>query len=187
MASVAEQDHKKLNEEAGSLSFSEPAFICVGKIHRSHGIHGEIVLAPMTDFPERFRRGRKVYAGEDHRPLEIQQVRQQAPYFLVSFTSIQDEQQAAELRNSFLYVRKDELPKLPKGEYYFHEVIGLQAVTKDGKAVGTVSEILETGANNVYVIKKEDNSEELVPAVPQYILEIKLDKKQIVINFPEWA
>ena len=75
---------------------------------------------------------------------------------------------------------------MPEGEYYFHQLIGLEAVDAMGTHVGTLSEILETGANDVYVIKKDDGTEDLVPDVPQYILEISLEEKKIKINFPEW-
>lgn len=183
MDSYAEE--KMMNNE-GSLSFSGPEFICIGKIHRTHGIRGDVLLEPMTDFPERIRSGRKVYAGEEHKPLKITRVRQKPPMLLVGFSEFKDETESAVLRNQFLYVRADELPKLPDGEYYFHELIGLEAVNKDGKIMGVLSEILETGANDVYVIRKEDGSEELVPAVPQFILEVDMPKRQIRIDFPEW-
>ena len=186
MTSGAERGNLNHTNNEGSLQTSEPEFICIGKIHRAHGIRGDVILDPMTDFPERIRRGKAVYAGEDHLPLTVARVRSKPPYLLVGFSELQDETAASELRNQYLYVKASDLPELPDGEYYFHQLIGLEAVDAMGAHVGTLSEILETGANDVYVIKKDDGTEDLVPDVPQFILEISLEEKKIKINFHEW-
>ncbi len=186
MTSGAERGNTNQTNNEGSLQTSEPEFICIGKIHRAHGIKGDVILDPMTDFPERIRRGKTVYAGEDHRLLTVSRVRDKAPYLLVGFSELKDETEASELRNQYVYVKTSDLPKLPDGEYYFHQLIGLEAVDLQGVHIGILSEILETGANDVYVIKKDDGSEELVPDVPQFIIGISLEEKQIKIDFPEW-
>ena len=187
MNSGAERGKVDRTNQSGSLQISGPEFICIGKIHRAHGIRGDVVLNPMTDFPERIRRGKVIYAGEEHIPLTVSRVREKPPYLLVGFKEIQDETAASNFRNHFVYVRTDDLPELPEGEYYFHQLIGLEAVTPDGSHVGVLSEILETGANDVYVIKKDDGAEELVPDVPQFIREIRVADHRIVIDFPEWV
>lgn len=176
--------NEKINQ--GSLQNSEPEFICIGKIHRSHGIRGDVILDPMTDFPERIRRGRSVYVGNEHIPLTVSRVRQKPPFLLVGFNEIDDETKAAEFRNTFVYVKTTDLPKLPDGEYYFHQLIGLEALNAAGEHIGILSEILETGANDVYVIRRDDGSEELVPDVPQFILQIDINNHFIKIDFPEW-
>lgn len=186
MTSGAERGKANQTNNQGSLQNSEPVFICIGKIHRPHGISGDVILDPMTDFPERIRRGKVVYAGDRHQQLTVTRVRQKAPYLLVGFKELADETQAAEFRNQFLYVKASDLPKLPEGEYYFHELIGLEAVNMRDEHVGILSEILETGANDVYVIKKDDGTEELVPDVPQFIRQIDIAAQKIKIDFPEW-
>ena len=85
MSSGAERGSENHNNNQGSLQSSEPEFICIGKIHRAHGIRGDVILDPMTDFPERIRRGKTVYAGEDHTPLTIARVREKAPYHFPHF------------------------------------------------------------------------------------------------------
>lgn len=186
MTSGAERGNADNNNKKGSLPDSEPEFICIGKIHRSHGIKGDVILDPMTDFPERFRRGRTVYAGDDHIELTITRVREKAPFLLVGFKELEDETKASEFRNQFVYVRTADLPPLPDGEYYFHQLIGLEARDISGTRVGTLSEILETGANDVYVIRKEDGTEELIPDIPQCIKNIDIINHIITIDFPEW-
>ena len=186
MTSGAERDNANQINNQGSLQTSEPEFICIGKIHRAHGIRGDVILDPMTDFPERIRRGKKVYAGDEHQPLTISRVREKAPYLLVGFKEIEDETAASVFRNTYVFVKTADLPKLPDGEYYFHQLIGLEAVNTDGVHIGVLSEILETGANDVYVIRKDDGTEELVPDVPQYIRQIDVPNHRIQIDFPQW-
>ena len=186
MTSGAERGNANQTNNQGSLLTSEPEFICIGKIHRTHGFKGDVVLDPMTDFPERIRRGKTVYVGEEHLPLTIARVREKAPFLLVGFKEIEDETAAAAFRNTYVYVRTADLPKLPDGEYYFHQLIGLEAVNMNGEHIGTLTEILETGANDVYVIRKDDGTEELVPDVPQYICQIDVPNHVIKIDFPEW-
>ena len=186
MTSGAERGNANQTNNQGSLQTSEPEFICIGKIHRAHGIKGDVVLDPMTDFPERIRRGKAVYAGDEHKLLTVSRVRQKAPFLLVGFKEIEDETAAAAFRNTYVYVKTADLPKLPEGEYYFHQLIGLEAVNMDGEHIGILSEILETGANDVYVIRKDDGSEELVPDVPQFIRQIDMLNHLIKIDFPEW-
>ena len=83
-------------------------------------------------------------------------------------------------------MKASDLPKLPEGEYYFHELIGLEAVNLKNEHVGTLTEILETGANDVYVIRRDDGTEELVPDIPQFIRNIDIPEHRIQIDFPEW-
>ena len=166
MTSGAERGTADHNNNQGSLENSEPVFICIGKIHRAHGIKGDVILDPMTDFPERIRRGKSVYAGETHQPLTVDRVRSKPPFLLVGFKEISDETAAS--------------------EYYFHELIGLEAVNLRNEHVGTLTEILETGANDVYVIRRDDGTEELVPDIPQYIRNICIPEHRIQIDFPEW-
>lgn len=186
MTSGAERGNANQTNNQGSLQTSEPEFICIGKIHRAHGIRGDVVLDPMTDFPERIRRGKTVYAGNEHLPLTIARVREKAPFLLVGFKEIEDETAAAAFRNTYVFVKTADLPKLPEGEYYFHQLIGLEAVNLSGVHIGVLSEILETGANDVYVIRKDDGTEELVPDIPQYIHQIDVQNRIIKIDFPEW-
>jgi len=186
LTSGAERGNAENMNKKGSLPRSEPEFICIGKIHRAHGIKGDVILDPMTDFPERFRRGRKVYAGEAHTALTISRVREKAPYLLVGFRELEDETQASEFRNQYVYVRTADLPPLPEGEYYFHQLIGLDAMDISGTKVGILADILETGANDVYVIRKDDGTEELIPDIPQCIKKIDIENRSITIDFPEW-
>ncbi|MHC1770226.1 MAG: ribosome maturation factor RimM [Flexilinea sp.] len=178
--------NKQDNAFQGSSSIDEPGFVCIGKIHRSHGIQGEVVFNPMTDFPERIRKGKMVFLGQDHLPVVIESVRQKPPFLLVRFENYHDEVEAEALRNTLVFVRIQDLPDLPAGEYYFHQLIGLEAVAPDDSHIGILKEIIETGANDVYIIRHDDGQEDLVPAISDFVREVLLAEKKIVIILPEW-
>jgi 16S rRNA processing protein RimM len=174
------------NVEADSSFQDGSAFVCIGKIHRSHGIHGEVVFRPLTDFPERIQAGKTVFIGREYKESKIQQVRQKPPHLLIKFLQYHTETEVSALVNTFVYVRKESLPELPEGEYYFHQLIGLDVVNEQDDLIGKLKEILETGANDVYVIEKTDGSEELIAAIPQVVVKIDLTAQKIIIRPPDW-
>lgn len=174
------------DENTGSPQAGGPVFIAVGFLRRPHGFNGEMLMDLLTDFPERIRKGRKVYLGETHLPAQIHSARGHDSSLLVTIQGIDTSEAAGELRNTMVYVRADELPSLPAGEYYHHQLIGLAVYNQTETLLGTLSEILETGANDVYVIKKSDGEEILVPVIKGVILSVDLEKREMRINPPEW-
>jgi len=162
-----------------------PIFLVVGKLRRPHGIHGEIIMDVLTDFPERLQAGARVYVGADHRLLRIQGCRTTADALLVSFEEYSDRESVGVLRNELLYVRKDEIPTLPEGEYYHHQILGLHVVDEDGVELGTVVDILETGANDVCVVRPERGPEILLPVIESTILQIDLDSGVMRVHLLE--
>ncbi|HVN53886.1 MAG TPA: ribosome maturation factor RimM [Anaerolineaceae bacterium] len=172
--------------DAGSPRQGEPVFLVVGRLRRPHGVKGEIILELITDFPQRLRKGITIYVGDDHLPLEIASRRVHPPCLLLSFREYPDRDSVGELRNELVYVRADQLPSLPEGEYYHHQLIGLEAVTEDETALGVLEEILETGAADVYLVRTPEGKELLFPALEEVIRGIDLEKKQITIRPQEW-
>lgn len=159
-----------------------PLYLAIGYLRRSHGLRGEMVMEIHTDFPERLRRGRKVYLGEGHHPTEIASVRPHKEGVLISFLGIQTPEEAANWRNQWVYVRADELPPLPPGQYYAHQLIGLQVVDEQEQVLGELVEILDTPANKVYVVRRTNGKELLLPAIPQVILDICLETREIRVH-----
>jgi 16S rRNA processing protein RimM len=98
---------------------------------------------------------------------------------------VHDRESAGLLRNSLVYVRADEIPALPEGEYYHHQILGLRVVSDQGQMLGTVVEILETGANDVVVIRPEVGREILVPLVNDFILRIDLQAGVLHVRLVE--
>lgn len=172
---------------AGSTRRDEPAFIAVGKIRRTHGVRGELVFEVYTDFPERLIPGKQVFWGDDYRPAVIASIRKHSEGALLRFEGIESSDTAVQFRNCMVWVKTDELPDLPDGEYYLHQLIGFRVVTEDGNVIGSLVDIMETGANDVYIVKTEDSQTELLlPAIESVILSINFPDQKIVIRMPEW-
>jgi 16S rRNA processing protein RimM len=94
---------------------------------------------------------------------------------LINFEGVTQREDASLLRNTVLYIRSDELPLLPEGDYYHHQIIGLKVISEDNDVLGVVAEILETGANDVCVVRQEGGGEILLPVTDEVILEIDLN------------
>lgn len=135
-----------------------------------------------TDFPERLVEDVVVYIGPQFKPMRIVQRRLHSRGLLLTFEGYQSREEVADLRNLLVQVLAAESPALPEGDYYLHQLRGLQVITEDGTSLGWVHAILETGANDVFVVKDNDGSEVLIPAIESVVREIDLGKKQIKVR-----
>jgi 16S rRNA processing protein RimM len=174
------------SQPTGSPDKSEPVFIAVGLLRRSHGVSGEMIMDVLTDFPERLR-NRKVFLGEKKLPNRILSLRKHNRAMIVALEGCSTPEATAGFRNAVVYVRADQLPELPEGEYYHHELLGLLAVTEDGRELGRLEQILETGANDVYLVRQADGGELLLPAVEDVIVAYEIKEGKIVVRPQEWA
>jgi 16S rRNA processing protein RimM len=163
----------------GSPQPGEPVFLVIGKLRRPHGVHGEMIMDILTDFPERLKAGMTVFVGEEHKPYKAKTWREHQKGSLVSFFDFTTPETVGILRNQLVYVKTSELPALPQGEYYHHQVIGLRVVDESGAELGSVTDVIATGANDVFIVKQEGGSEFLLPAIDEMVLNIDLDKGEI--------
>jgi 16S rRNA processing protein RimM len=124
-----------------------------------------------TDFPERLRSGRKLFVGEEHKPVTLSGVRPHAKGMLVKLKGVETPEDAVPFRNQWVYVKATDVPSLPEGKLYQHELFGFTVVDENGNTLGELVEIIETGANDVYVVRNESGKEILLPAIPAVILE----------------
>ncbi|HSL28914.1 MAG TPA: ribosome maturation factor RimM [Anaerolineales bacterium] len=158
----------------------EPVYLVVGFLRRAHGVRGEMIMDLHTDFPERFQSGRKLLVGENRTPMTLSNARPHAKGLLVKFEGVETPEAAGQFRNRWVYVESTDVPDLPEGKLYQHELFGFRVVDENGNFLGELVEILETGANNVYVVRNEEEKEILLPAIPSVILE--LDEEQRVMR-----
>lgn len=170
----------------GSSSPGEPVFLAVGRLRRSHGLNGEILMDVLTDFPERLHVGKSVYVGDSHEEMHITGVRGHDRELIVHLRGITNPEEVARLRNALVFVKASDLPGLPEGEFYHHQLLGLTIVNEEQAVLGTLDSILETGANDVYVVTTPEGKELLLPAVDEVVLEVDLAKRQMVVRPPEW-
>ncbi len=136
----------------------------------------------ITDFPERIRRGVMLYIGENRTPMKVNERRIHASNLLVAFDGVNTPEEAGRLRNLWAYVPAEDRPALPEGEYYHHQILGLQVRDETGKDLGAITDILITGANDVYVVRSQNGTEILLPAIEPVILAINLEQEEMIVR-----
>ena len=135
-----------------------------------------------TDFPERIRPGTTVFAGDKYQPLKITRRRPHNNGMILGFEGIDTPEEAGKFRATVAYVPSADRPPLPEGQYYHHEIIGLTVVDESGKELGQLTEIIETGANDVYVVKSTESNDILLPAIQDVILGVDLSARTILVH-----
>lgn len=169
---------------------SEPRFLVIGKVIGAHGIGGELKAQVTSEDPLRFGRMEQIYIGlDEHEPelRTIERFRLHKGHALLKLAGIGDRDAAASLRGQLLYVPfKDAIP-LEEGEYYEFQILDLEVWTVSGEHLGKVVEIIETGANDVYVVRGTypGHKEILIPAIESVVLEIDLESTRMVVELPE--
>lgn len=172
-------------DQAGAQQAAPPAFLLVGKLNRPHGVHGEMIMSLMTDFPERLEAGVQVFLGVEHQPVTIKSVRHHNRGALISMEGYQDREAVDHLRNWEVFVSAEDRPPLLDGEYYLHQILGLKVVTDTGQTLGVISDWIETGANNVWIVRDKTGAEILLPDIDEVVLNIDLDAGQMTVHLLE--
>lgn len=156
----------------------------VGVISSTHGIRGEVKVFPTTEDANRFKKLKKVTldTGKEQLDLEIQGVKFFKQFVIVKFKGIDHINDIEKYKGMSLYVDRQNAVKLQKDEYFIADLIEMQVFTEDGRAFGTLIDVLETGANEVYVIQSKEHGEVLVPAIKQCILNIDVEARKMTIH-----
>ena len=163
---------------------NETEWATIGKVVAPFGVRGELKILSYTDIPNRFAEHETIYLGPDHRCFQIKSVR---PYkgemVVLKLAGIEDANTAETLRNHILAIPISQLAKLPPDSYYQHDIVGLQVVTLDGRTIGEIIDIIETGSNDVYVVKAATGGKEiLIPAIKEIIKQVDLIRKMMYIE-----
>lgn len=164
-----------------SPTSGESIYLAIGFLRRPHGVMGEMIMDLHTDFPERIKPGRKVYLGAQHEAATLNSVRVHGDSLLIKIRGCDTPEAVGKYRNTWVYVKSSEVPPLPEGQVYKYELIGLDVIDDAGNGLGKLTEILETGANDVYVVR-DDKKEILLPAIPEVILKIDMEEKVIRVH-----
>ena len=159
--------------------------IAVGEVLKAQGIRGEVKVAPLTDDPRRFGAIRRVYWKQPpgYRELFIEGYRLFQQFVLLKFAGIDNMSDAQALGRGLLFIPRSERPRLPEGRYYWDEIEGLRVYTTSGDLLGEITEIMQTGSNDVYCIKGPKR-EILLPALKEVIKAIELDQRKMVVEPP---
>jgi 16S rRNA processing protein RimM len=158
----------------GSPSGGEPVYLAVGYLRRPHGLRGDLLMEVHTDFPERLQPGVKVFIGNGHAPLTITRVRTHNNGLIIGFRGVETPEAAGRYRNAVVSVPIKDRPALPEGKYYHHQLVGLRVDADSGETLGLLTEIVVTGANDVYVVTNESGQQLLLPAIEPVILGVDI-------------
>ena len=178
-------EKKRRKLRSGSPATGEPEYLVVGLLRRAHGLRGEILMDVITDFPERLRENIPVFLGRQHRPAIIESRRTVSRGMLVKFRGVGTSEAATSLRGQQVFVTSAGRPALQSGYHYHHQLLGSNVVDEHGHLVGRLIEILQTGANDVYVVEQAGGKELLLPAITSVILKVDIDRRLMHVRLPE--
>lgn len=159
-------------------------FLQVGVISSTHGIRGEVKVYPTTDDNARFQELKEVLldTGKEQIPLEIQNVRYFKQMVILKFKGIDNINDIERYKGRPLLVTREHAVPLNENEYYIADLIGMDILTENGDHLGHLSDVLETGANDVYIIQTKDEKEVLIPAIQECILKVDPEANQMTIH-----
>ena len=159
----------------------------VGIITSTHGVRGEVKVYPTTDDPRRFRRLKEVVldTGKEKMNLEIEGVKFFKQFVILKFKGLDNINDIEKYRQKSLYVTRKNAVRLQRDEYFIADLIGLKVQDEDGKELGTVKYVIETGANDVYEVEMADGKSLLLPAIKQCILNVDVENGTMQVHVLE--
>lgn len=161
----------------------------VGEIVNTHGIRGELKIVPHTHFAEqRFAEGSRLVIVEGNgrqTPVTIQSSRLHKKTYIVSFKEFAHIQEVEKFKGSLLKVEEQYQEALGEDEYYYHEIIGCEVYTDEGENLGVITEILSPGANDVWVVKRPQGKDVLLPFIDDVVLEVDVNQKKVTVTLME--
>lgn len=154
-------------------------YVLIGKIINTHGIQGDLKVDNYSDFvKDRYQKDSLIYLGEDYEPFKVKNIRKHQGFLLLRLQDNEDINLVEKHKNKYIYKAKQDIKPLKKGEYYFSDLRDLN-VYVDDELIGKVLRVEEAVRNNNLRIKKLDDSEKLIPYLPQFIQKVDLDNKRI--------
>lgn len=159
-------------------------FLRVGVISSIHGIRGEVKIFPTTDDIKRFKKLSQVYLdlGTEKKVLEIEQVKFFKNMVILKFKGFNNPDDILKYKGKDLLVSREQAIKLEPDENFISDLIGLKVVTDEGVEFGTVKDVMQTAANDVYMIDGKDGKEYLFPSIKECILDVNLEKEQVLVH-----
>lgn len=170
------------NRRGSESEHSEPRFLVIGQVTKPHGVRGEVRVMPHTDLPERFGWLEAVYVGEAP-PVQVavDSARVHKGFVLLKLAGCDNRDEAQKLRGKLLQIPEDQAIPLEENEYFLHDVVGLSVETEDGTELGAITEVIETGANNVFVVKGS-KGEVLIPDTDEVVVDIDFEQNRMIIH-----
>lgn len=160
-----------------------PGYRAVAVIERPRGLRGELKALPLTDFPDRFRPGAQVYLMSER--CTITRARWHADRVYLQLAGCSDRKAADALRGELVEIPDTDRPDASQGLYYIDDIEGLRVATLAGEPLGSVREILRTGANDVWIVDRDAERDLLIPALRDIVREVDLEAGLIIVDLPD--
>ncbi|MBR4993026.1 MAG: 16S rRNA processing protein RimM [Lachnospiraceae bacterium] len=159
----------------------------VGIITTAHGVHGEVKVYPTTDDPKRFKKCKELILddGKNKRTVKVVSVKFFKQFVIIKLEGIETMDDALKLKNASLLVTRDKAVKCEEDEYFIADLIGLSVFDEENNLIGKVTEVYQTGANDVYEIEKEDTKKVLIPAIKDCVKNVDIKAGKITIHVME--
>ena len=159
----------------------------VGAVTSTHGIAGEVKVFPTTDDPNRFKKLKHVLldTGNGMKELEITRVKFFKNMVILKFRDHDKIEDVMPYKGRELYVTRENAVKLKKNEYFIADLIGMEVYTEDDTLLGTLKNVLQTGANDVYEVERRDGGDVLIPAIRQCILDVDVENAKMTVHLLE--
>lgn len=167
-----------------------PHYLVLAEVVRPHGVRGEVRVRLLTDFPERIPSLEQLYLGKnaeqpDAVPYTLERVRLQQGFGILKFAGIDDRNDVESWRGLCLMLPLADVVPLDEDEFYTYQLIGVTLHTESGDVIGEITDIMETGANDVYIVKSSEYGEILVPDMPDLWVDLDLDKGSGIVRLPD--
>ena len=156
----------------------------VGIITSTHGIRGEVKVLPTTDDPARFKKCKSVLldTGKEHKEMKIESVKFFKQFVIIKFQGFDNINDIEMYKGKNLYVTRENAVKLKKDEYFIAVLIDCKVVDEEEKEIGILTDVMQTGANDVYVVQMNDGNELLLPAIKECVLSIDVEGRVIKVH-----
>ena len=158
-----------------------PRHLIIGRVLKSFGVHGELKIEILSDFPERFASLRQVFIGDDAKSFSVESARLHSGAALLKLAGIDTPEDAATLREQLVRIATAEAVVLPENRVYLYQLIGLRVKTTDGRLLGELTDVLDTRANDVYIVH-DGTHEILLPAIPDVVKEINVERGEMIVE-----
>ena len=156
-------------------------YIQVGKIVNTHGLRGDVKVLPLTDDPKRFEDLKVVYVGDEKLKLDIGKVGYIKGNVLLKFKQYCDINDVEKFKNNMVFIDVKDKVRLPEDSFFLDDILGMEVYLEDETHLGTIKDILQPGANDVYVVKNK-NLEYLIPAIKDVVKKVDIEQKKMIIT-----
>ena len=159
-------------------------YLKIGGIISTHGLKGEVKVYPTTQDVHRYDVLDTAYIEmpSGKIPVHVERVRYFKNLVIVKFRGLDRIEDVEKLKGAELLINREDAIPLEEGEYFIPDLLGLRVVTDDGRELGVIKDVIETGANNVYDVQNEDGARILIPAIPQCILDVRLEEGDMTVH-----